>query len=281
MKTGTIARPGATVRTGAKGRTANQYVAVARWWFAVLLLCLVPVAGSAAGLPDIVRKVKGGIVGIGTYAELRRPPAKLMGTGFAVADGSYIVTNNHVVDRALKDKAGEALVVFIGAGKRAKLVKASVMATDAAHDVAILKVAGHRLRPLKIGDTRKVEDGQSIAFTGYPIGAVLGLYPVTHRGIIAARTPIAIPQTSPRRLDAAMIKRLRERFEVFQLDATAYPGNSGSPLYDRASGAVLGIISSVFVKTTKEKVLSDPSGITYAVPITHAVDLLRKLGVEP
>ena len=37
-------------------------------------------------------------------------------------------------------------------------------------------------------------------------------------------------------------------FDVYQLDATAYPGNSGSPLLDADSGKVLGVINSVFVK---------------------------------
>jgi S1-C subfamily serine protease len=124
-----------------------------------------------------------------------------------------------------------------------------------------------------------VAEGQQIAFTGFPIGAVLGLYPVTHRGIVSARTPIAIPQVTPGRLDPKMIKRLREKFEVFQLDATAYPGNSGSALYDAETGEVIGIVSSVFVKQSKEKVLSDPSGITYAVPISYARKLLQDAGL--
>jgi S1-C subfamily serine protease len=65
---------------------------------------------------------------------------------------------------------------------------------------------------------------------------------------------------------------------VLQLDATAYPGNSGSPLYNPDNGQVVGIVSSVFVKSSKENVLKDPSGITYAVPIRFARALLKKVG---
>ena len=43
---------------------------------------------------------------------------------------------------------------------------------------------------------------------------------------------------------------------MFQLDATAFPGQSGSPLYDGANGEVVGIINMVFVKGTKESALS-------------------------
>jgi S1-C subfamily serine protease len=78
-----------------------------------------------------------------------------------------------------------------------------------------------------------------------------------------------------------MIRRLEENYSVFQLDATAYPGNSGSPLYDAETGDVIGIVSSVFVKETKEKLLRDPSGISYAIPIRHAKALLAKAGVSP
>ena len=54
-----------------------------------------------------------------------------------------------------------------------------------------------------------------------------------------------------------------------QLDATAYPGNSGSPVYDPATGTVIAVIHKVFVKQTKEKVLQEPSGITYAIPVEY------------
>ena len=65
-------------------------------------------------------------------------------------------------------------------------------------------------------------------------------------------------------------------YSVFQLDATAYPGNSGSPVYDVASGEVVGIVNSVFVKGTKESALSAPSGITYAIPASKLIDLLQR-----
>ena len=47
------------------------------------------------------------------------------------------------------------------------------------------------------------------------------------------------------------------------------PGNSGSPLYDTETGEVIGIINMVFVKGTKEAALSQPSGISFAVPRAH------------
>ena len=75
-----------------------------------------------------------------------------------------------------------------------------------------------------------------------------------------------------------MIRRLNAgSFPVFQLHATAYPGSSGSPVYDPPSGDVLASINMVFVKGTKEAVLTQPSGIPYAVPSRHLTALLERL----
>jgi S1-C subfamily serine protease len=75
-------------------------------------------------------------------------------------------------------------------------------------------------------------------------------------------------------MSVKMLKRLRDPYLVYQLDATAYPGNSGSALYDQATGAVLGIINKVFVQASKEAVFSTPSGITYAIPVKYLKVLL-------
>ena len=130
---------------------------------------------------------------------------------------------------------------------------------------------------MRIGRSADVREGQEVLFTGYPIGAVLGPHPATHRAMIASVTPIAIPLPRAGELSPQTIRRLSAgQFPVFQLDATAYPGNSGSPIYDPENGDVLGVINMVFVKGTKESALTQPSGITYAVPSSHIEELLKK-----
>ena len=112
---------------------------------------------------------------------------------------------------------------------------------------------------------------------GFPIGGVLGFSPVIHRGIISAITPIALPSPTAQQLNEKVIKRLKAgSFEVYQLDATAYPGNSGGPLIEMEKGDVVGIINMVFVKSTKESVLSQPSGISFAVPVRHLDELMHE-----
>jgi S1-C subfamily serine protease len=143
--------------------------------------------------------------------------------------------------------------------------------------LAVLKMDGPPLRALKLGEPDGVREGQSVLFTGFPIGNVLGVFAATHRGMVAAITPIAIPPPMAAQLDLRVFRRLTTgSFPVLQLDATAYPGNSGSPVYDPESGNVLGIINMVFVKGTKEAALTQPSGITYAIPASHLQALLAK-----
>ncbi len=136
------------------------------------------------------------------------------------------------------------------------------------------------MKPMTLGREDFIAEGSRVAFTGLPIGAVLGLYPVTDRGIIASVTPTITPVTDAHQINIAMLKRLRDPYLVYQLDATAYPGNSGSALYDINTGHVVGVINKVFVQQTKEGVISNPSGITYAIPVKHVIELLDKNNIE-
>ena len=147
-------------------------------------------------------------------------------------------------------------MIVPGPGREAQLRVATRGADDPAHDLALLHLPGPPLPALPIRDSESVREGESILFTGYPIGAVLGPFPATHRGMVSAITPIAIPAAHSSQLKPELIRRLGSGpFPVFQLDATAYPGNSGSPVYDPATGEVIGIVNMVFVKGTKESAL--------------------------
>jgi len=140
----------------------------------------------AAELPIVIAHIKPAIVGVGTFQRTRSPRARLLGTGFIVANGQYVVTNLHVVSRVLDDAHFEHYVVFVGRGPSPSFRQADILTEDPVHDLAILKIPGAPLPALQLGDSNQVREGQLYAFTGFPIGAVLGLYPVTHRGIISS-----------------------------------------------------------------------------------------------
>lgn len=243
-----------------------------------LFLLLMPVAH--ADLADVIDEVRPSIVGVGTMYPLRQPigdtpTTQLLGTGFAVGDGSLIATNHHVIPEQLDTENHQILAVFIGRGSEARTRPVEVVATDREHDLTLLRILqGDPLPALTLGDAGSVREGEMMVFTGFPIGAVLGLYPVSHRGIVSAITPAARPADNAGNLTAAQLRRLRYPFEVFQLDAVAYPGNSGGPVYRESNGEVIGLLNSVFIKETREAILERPSGISYAIPVTGLKALL-------
>ncbi len=242
----------------------------------LLLLALTVNFYSYADLVSAVKKIKPSVVGIGVFTPTGRPQNKLSGSGFVIGNGKYVITNYHVVPDELDPSLLQELAVFVGSGKNAKVRKARLIDASSRYDLALLAIEGTALPAMKLANNAFIDEGSKVAFTGFPIGAVLGLYPVTHRGIIASITPTIAPVADSRQINIAMLKRLRDPYLVYQLDATAYPGNSGSALYQANNGKVVGVINKVFVQKTKEGVISNPSGITYAIPVKHVIELLEK-----
>ena len=230
----------------------------------------------AHDIAQIVGKIKPSIVGVGVYDPLGAPRHQLQGTGFVIGDGTIVATNHHVVEGELGADSKQSRVVFIGAGRNPRISEAEIIATDPLHDLALLRIKT-KLTPLILAKAGQVADGTDVAFTGFPIGAILGLYPATHRGVIAAYTPVIIPSSNASQLSITMLKRLREPYFIYQMDATAYPGNSGSPVYELEGGDVVAIINKVFVQQTKESAITNPSGISYSIPVKYLVDLLDNL----
>ena len=239
-------------------------------------------AADTNPLPLAIDHVRPAIVAIGTVEPTRNPAFLFLGTGFAVGDGTLIATNSHVAPAELDAAKKQVVAIAIPqGGGDAQIREALVVGRDPEHDLALLRISGAPLPVVQLGDSSAAREGQSYAFTGFPLGSVIGLYPTTHRALISAVTPITLPQANSRSLDAGLVKRLRtDRFTIFQLDATAYPGNSGSPMFSIETGDVVAIINMVFVKGGKETALTHPSGITYAIPISHLVKLIASVNAS-
>jgi serine protease Do len=246
----------------------------------VLLSAICALTAEGPTFPDIIDKIKPAIVAVGSFQKTRRPPSIFRGTGFVIADGLHIVTNAHVVPEKIDIEKKEVAAVFVGKADLVEVREATKVAEDRDHDLAVLRIAGRPITAMTLGDANRVREGEIYAFTGFPIGMVLGLNAVTHRGIISAITPVVIPQLTAKLLEKKIISRLTARYNVFQLDATAYPGSSGSPLYQPETGQVVGIINKVFIQETKETVIQKPSGISYAIPVNHLQELLKKIRLE-
>lgn len=242
----------------------------------ILLFLLVVSSKLTAGqLTNIIPKVKPSVVAIAIYNPTSAPRLKLIGSGFAVAPGNRIATNFHVVEKVPDISKNESYVVLSGHGTQPLIHQIKHIRSNREHDLALLEI-GATLPYLELVQDDSIAEGTEVAFTGYPITAVLGLYPATHRAIISAVTPIAIPADNSTTLNPRTLRQLQQPFPVYQLDGTAYPGNSGSALYRQSDGKVVAVINMVLVKASREAALSDPSGITFAIPVKHLKQLMAQ-----
>lgn len=230
----------------------------------------------AADLPTLVAASKSSVLPVGTFSATASPRFGFRGSGFVVGDGNLVVTNFHVLP-APGDSAesGARLVVMVGRSE-SNLRYAKVVAGDRARDLALLQIDGPPLPALALAEAGSAREGQDVVLMGYPIGGVLGFATVTHRGIVSSITSTALPANSASQLDPRAISQLRSGgLEMLQLDATAYPGSSGGPLFDAQSGRVVGVVSMGLLKGSRESALSNPTGIAYAVPVQFVHELLK------
>lgn len=244
----------------------------------ILAACLAG-AGTcahAATLPELVGQTKPSVVLVGSYGLMDSPRFGFRGTGFVVADGLHVITNAHVIPPEEPGRVDRSVAVQVwSATSEWQLRSAKVIARMPARDLALLLIDGPAVPALRLAN-QEAPEGLSIALMGFPLGGALGYSHVTHRGIVSSRTGIVPPATSSQGLSERSVKQLREgSFDVLQLDATAYPGNSGGPVLDTETGEVVGVVSMVLVKGTKEAALSAPSGISYAIPARFAAQMLK------
>jgi serine protease Do/serine protease DegQ len=166
------------------------------------------------------------------------------GSGVIVdAENGYIITNHHVVENA------DLIQISTMDGE---IFDAEVIGSDAATDIAVIKVDAEGLTDMPIGDSEGVRVGDFVLAIGNPFG--LG-HTVTS-GIVSAlgRTGIS-----------------RDGYEDFiQTDASINPGNSGGALVN-LRGELVGINSAIISRT------GGNVGIGFAVPTEIANSIMRQI----
>lgn len=245
-----------------------------------LVLAGVFMTGSVrADISSSIAKVKPSVVIVGTFKNTSSPRFGMRGTGFVVGNGNLVVTNAHVLQQPSEQDVEAALVVQIRVGQNElQMRQAAVLEVDKLHDLVLLRFDGPAVPALRVRDSDSILEGQAIAFMGFPIGGILGFSPVTHRGMVSSIVAAALPTAAARQLNEKAIRSLRDGggFDIFQLDGTAYPGNSGGPLFDPETGDVLGVVNMVLIKGNRESALTNPSGISYAIPSKFVLQLLQR-----
>lgn len=174
-----------------------------------------------------------------------------IGSGFVIdSEHGYIATNHHVIED------GDEIDVIFYNGQE---FKATVVGSDATTDLAVLHVDVKNLPQLGIGDSSKLKIGQQVMAIGTPYDE--GLAGTMTTGIVSG-----IARDIEITNDAGKVVKT---MTLIQTDCAINPGNSGGPLIDM-SGNVIGINS---LKIASEEF----ENIGFAIPITSAVDVFKKL----
>ncbi len=267
-----------------------------------IMLCMTEqLSAQSAPIADedpfvaVVSVARASVVAVGTFDPRDTPSVRYMGSGFAVDDGRTIVTNAHVVQGARELKAEDKLSVFFPdlvaadgerlEGRKFEGRRVTVLLEDRHRDLALLRFEGPALRALPLAEEDPPQ-GRSVGIIGYPIGTALGLVPAVHKGVVAAIVPAVLPLPKGAELTPELAAAIRDPYNLYQLDLIVFPGNSGSPLLDARNGRVLGIINKTLAGRTREHLLSQPSGVSYAVPSRWIRSLIRRaefeaVGVKP
>lgn len=250
---------------------------------AALGVMVMPAAvAQSADRVALIARSRAAVFPVGTFSPTDSPRFAFSGTAFAIGDGSLLATNAHVLPPTLE--GGKRMAIRIERpGGGAEYRELELAGLDRGHDLALLKQVSPNKLPttLELGPDEFVREGTEVLLLGYPLAGALGFSLISHRGMIASVTRLAVQGQSARGLNAAQIQQLRaEPIDILQLDATAYPGNSGGPLLDQQSGQVVGIVNMVFAKAGHESVIGQPTGISYAIPVAALRRLLVRVQAE-
>jgi serine protease Do len=181
------------------------------------------------------------------------PEQQASGSGVIISEDGFIVTNNHVIE-----KADEINVTL----NNKKTYKAKVIGADPSYDLAVIKIDASALPFLLYGNSDDVKIGQWVLAIGYP----LNLETTVTAGIVSAKA---------RSLGVNKEKSGNTAVESFiQTDAAVNMGNSGGALVN-TDGKLIGVNSAIASPTGYY------SGYSYAIPVNivkKVVDDLIKYG---
>ena len=200
-------------------------------------------ADGALSLQEIYKKCIGSVVSITASSQ----SGKSSGTGIVLSADGYLITNHHVIENA------QVIAVQTSDDRQ---FQASIIGSDEASDLAVLKVEADDLQPAEFGDSGKLAVGDRVVAIGDPLGAQL-------RGTMTSGIVSAINR------DHDVNDRT---MTLIQTDAALNNGNSGGPLIN-CYGQVIGINTMKlrsYYSTTAE-------GLGFAIPMAVAKPILEEL----
>ena len=183
---------------------------------------------------------------------------RALGSGFIVDPRGYIITNDHVIDKA------DHIYVKLSTDPESSTDNgrpATVVGFDKDTDIAVIKIdpAGLSLPTVKLGNS----DGAQVGDWVLAIGSPFGLSQTVSAGIVSAKNR-SIDEPSPNGISQSQFQRF------IQTDAAINPGNSGGPLVDMA-GMVIGMNTAIYTQSAGSE------GIGFAMPSNILINVYNML----
>ncbi|MCX7747526.1 MAG: trypsin-like peptidase domain-containing protein [Clostridia bacterium] len=225
----------------------------------------VEIVGSTdSPVTAIAEKVSPSVVGIRTSFKARsfwfdmEQEDKNEGSGIIIRENGYIITNYHVIERALnpatKKMANGAKIEVVLPSRKDKPYDATVVGGDARTDLAVIKIEGTNFPAAELGDSDKLKIGEMAVAIGNPAG-------LEYMGSVTVGVISGLNRTTPLQ-DGKELK-------LIQTDAAINPGNSGGALVN-SKGQVIGINSQKIGQQGFE-------GLGFAIPINKAKEITNSL----
>lgn len=190
-----------------------------------------------------------------------------LGSGALYDDQGHVITNNHVVAPA-DTPDGEIAVTM----KNGETTEAKIVGRDPSTDIAVIKLeqVPDGVKPLVIGDSKKLTVGDPVMALGNP----LGLANTVTTGIVSALDrPVSTENIGE---DASSQEKEMTITNAIQTDAAINPGNSGGPLVN-GDGQFIGVNSAAASLSQGEGGQSGSIGIGFAIPANQAVMIADQL----
>lgn len=180
---------------------------------------------------------------VSTHSFFQQAIVSGAGSGVILSKDGYIVTNHHVIDGASK------ITVTTRSGKS---FEAKLIGSDSATDLAVLKIEAEDLQPAVLGDSSKLNVGDTAVAIGNPLGSLGGT--VTSGIISALDREVTIDN---------------QKMQLLQTNAAINPGNSGGGLFN-ANGELIGIVNA---KSSGDSI----EGLGFAIPVNRAKEIINNL----
>jgi S1-C subfamily serine protease len=216
---------------------------------------------TGVSIPRLVKEVSPAVVSVSVSGSGEQDE----GTGMIITHDGYVVTNNHVIAAAVN--GGSITVTRTGTDTT---LPATLLGTNAADDVALLKIDGSVNLPIiTFGASGALQVGDGVVAIGNAL-ALNASTPTVTQGIVSAlgRTVTAGDSVS---------SSTETLHGMIQTDAAINPGNSGGPLVD-SNGQVIGMNTAVAGQSADG---SNTQNIGFAIPSATVERLIPTLNHAP